>query len=367
MKPFKPILAIILSSSLLSAGADTPILLKNLHATFEQIKQVNQSIKLAVENLDQVKALNKTLDSVENGLDSMKLSIYNPIEGMKRIKRNAEALVNRMEGLGQRLANLTPQDFFRDDSDFQECLTMIQDDKGNQHATANEAMNPFWQNMKAQAESDKEENKRIHELTGIDLPTLQFKTCVDNKLQGISPQLMHAIEELNVALKSGDTQYYTEVLEKVKNAYKKVRYDQNQTLKKAIDEIRNKYAGWNSLSKDKETDKEKWQKALNEYAEKLKEASASKDGESINNLLLETNNILHLIATIQLNQYDLAMKANNLMAQEMLIANSELVNQEISEKMKEKNKNKKNKTISEYEKKLEKVELEFNELGVPIF
>lgn len=61
------------------------------------------------------------------------------------------------------------------------------------------------------------------------------------------------------------------------------------------------------------------------------------------------------------------MKADNLVAQEMLMKNSELMNQDIPDKLKEKNKNKNKKYISDYEKKLEKVELEFNELGVPVF
>ncbi|PAF46608.1 hypothetical protein BKH41_08875 [Helicobacter sp. 12S02232-10] len=61
----KTLIAVLLSSVLLNASTDTPILLQQVSLAFEEIKQFNEDVKVAMENLDQIKTLNKTLDSID--------------------------------------------------------------------------------------------------------------------------------------------------------------------------------------------------------------------------------------------------------------------------------------------------------------
>lgn len=357
----KKILVLIIFISQLNAGADTAILIQNLQTAYQQLAQLNQAVKTAMENLDQLKAVNKTLDSVDNALDNMKLSVYDPVKGIERIKRNAENLSRRMQSLGERIANLKPEDFFRDDTDFQECLTTIRDKKGNQHDTVNAKINPFYEDLKKDLKKQDEQNKKISELTGIDMPTLEIKTCIDNKLAGKNAKLLEDIQKAREALKYNDQEAYREALNDIDFDFKNIKYEQNKILQHSIQEI--------TLNRtDLDEQNKRWEKSLGELLNHLKESQASKNGATTNDLLIDIANILHQIATIQIQQYNLSVKAQNLVAQKYYLETSERINADMMDMLDKKdNKKMKAKYIDDYEQNLKQVDMAYDVLGVPIF
>lgn len=275
---------ILLSSPMQCAMGSEEVLLTEIVAnSVEQIKKINDQIKLAMDALDQFDRINNTLNSVDKLIFESGEKLFNPAQSLKNIVNKAQALKKRFEAYPDKFKNGFGYDrFFKD-----------------------------YHNVTCRTEYTKAEEKEFAELerkTGIKVDTLKVRQCIEENLTKATTQKQkEALNNAQQALADGNLDG---VLENVKT-YEEERRKRIETLNANLvgttQELRDLYLNFTQVDENGQTQSQAIQSELKALAEEI----SSDNSPDLVGKIANTNELLIKLVDLANRAYEAQVKFYN--------------------------------------------------------
>lgn len=339
----KQIRAIFLSCVLLSnaqcaMGSEEVLLSEMVANSVEQIKKINDQIKLAMDALDQFDRINNTLNSVDKLIFESGEKLFNPASSLKNIVNKAQALKKRFEAYPDKFKNGFGYDrFFKD-----------------------------YHNVTCRTEYTKAEEKEFAELerkTGIKVDTFKVRKCIEENLtKAKTEKQKEALNNAQQALMSNDLEGVLNNVKIFEEERRKKIETLNANLVGTTRELRDLYLTFTQVDENGQTQSQAIQEELKTIANEIQnDKSPDLVGKIAN-----TNALLLKLVDLSNRAYEAQVKFYNAyQTLETALKTKERKTQEDIANIKVEAHD--NALIKDLREKAKKLENDKDELGIPKF
>ena len=284
MKIHRPIIVLALCINLLFGVGSEEVLLADIVSNgVEQIKKINDQIKIATDALDNVNKISKAMDQVENLLLESGEKIYNPMKNLQNTVYRLQALYQRFEAFPDKFSKAFGYDrFFKD-----------------------------YHNLTCPSQYTTVENEAFAKLskqTGITIEELQIRECIyDNLTKAQTQEQKQALEDALNAIIENNFKGANEAIDRYTDITKSQFETNNKDLINANKALGDLY--FNFMLKD-ENGQNKIEKQAKEL-KKLVQAMSENKSPDITTSIIQTNQILVSMAQTLNDMYEAEMNFYN--------------------------------------------------------